>query len=179
MRDKYFLRTPRLGFRSWSIEDLPLALALWGDPAVTRLIGGPFSGAQIRERLHAEIVTMAAHRVQYWPVFLLRGGAHVGCCGLRAYDLSEQVYELGFHLRASYWGQGFAVEAARAVIEFAFAELGARGLFAGHHPANAASRVVLERLGFHLTHEEFYAPTGLEHPSYRLAPPRGARAGRP
>lgn len=179
MRDEYFLRTARLGFRCWTADDLPLALALWGDPAVTRLIGGPFSGAQIWERLQAEIAAMAAHRVQYWPIFLLSGGAHVGCCGLRVYDLSEEIYELGFHLRAVYWGQRFAVEAGRAVIEFAFTGLRARGLFAGHHPANTASRVVLERLGFRLTHEEFYAPTGLTHPSYRLTPPSGAAKTRP
>ena len=174
MRDGYFLRTVRLGFRCWTVDDLPLALALWGDPAVTRLIGGPFSSAQVRERLDTEIATMAAHHVQYWPVFLLSGAAHVGCCGLRPYKTHEGIYELGFHLRPAYWGRGLAVEAGRAVVGFAFAALRAQGLFAGHHPANAASRVVLERLGFRLTHEEFYAPTGLNHPSYLLPPSPGA-----
>ena len=64
---------------------------------------------------------------------------------------------------------GLAVEAARAVIEYALTTLGAAGLFAGHHPANEASRRVLIKLGFHYTHDEFYPPTGLNHPSYRLA----------
>jgi hypothetical protein len=38
-------------------------------------------------------------------------------------------------------------------------------------PGNVASRRLLERLGFVYTHEEFYAPTGLEHPSYLFARP--------
>ena len=168
---EYFLKTARLGFRRWATDDLPLALALWGDLEVTRFVGGPFSYEQIEERLRNEIASMKAHRVQYWPLFLLCGDAHVGCAGLRPYDLKEQVYEMGFHLRPAYWGRGLAVEAGRAVVSLAFTALGARALFAGHHPANPASRAVLEKLGFCFTHEEFYAPTGLRHPSYRLSRP--------
>jgi hypothetical protein len=43
-----------------------------------------------------------------------------------------------------------------------------RALFAGHNPANQASRELLARLGFRYTHDELYPPTGLMHPSYRL-----------
>jgi hypothetical protein len=46
----YFLRSARLGFGTWSTEDLDLAVALWGDLRVTRLIGGPFPEDQIRDR---------------------------------------------------------------------------------------------------------------------------------
>ena len=173
MREGYFLHTARLGFRCWAADDLPLALALWGDPEVTRLIGGPFSSEQVKERLCEEIAAMLAHRVQYWPIFLLSGGAHVGCCGLRPYGPDDRIYELGFHLRPAYWGRGLAVEAGRAVCGFAFGVRRARSLFAGHHPENAASRAVLEKLGFRFTHTEIYAPTGLQHPSYRLVPSSG------
>jgi RimJ/RimL family protein N-acetyltransferase len=41
-------------------------------------------------------------------------------------------------------------------------------VFAGHNPANTASRGLLARLGFRYTHDELYAPTGLRHPSYLL-----------
>jgi [ribosomal protein S5]-alanine N-acetyltransferase len=47
----YFLRTPRLGFREWSINDLSLALDLWGDPEVSRFLGGPYSREAIEEKL--------------------------------------------------------------------------------------------------------------------------------
>ena len=182
MEDDYFLRTARLGFRRWSVHDLPLAVALWGDPEVTRFIGGPCSRKDAEERLGREIALMNSYHLQYWPLFLLHDGAHVGCAGLRPYRLEDRVYELGFHLRSVYWGRGLAVEAGQAVIAFAFEALGARALFAGHHPANAASRRVLEKLGFSFTHEEFYPPTGLEHRSYLLTrvawEPRGESTGR-
>ena len=164
----YFLTTARLGFRHWTMDDLPLALLLWGNPQVTRLIGGPLSEEGVKKKLMAEIASMAADRVQYWPLFRLRNNAHVGCAGLRPYRTADQIYELGFHLLPAYWGQGLAEEAGRAVVAFAFEELNVKGLFAGHHPENAASKKVLDKLGFQFTHEELYAPTGLKHPSYLL-----------
>ena len=81
----YFLTTQHLGFRPWSPDDMPLAVALWGDIQVTRLIGGPFSDEQIRERLKKEIASMQQHGLQYWPLFLLADGDFVGCCGLRSF----------------------------------------------------------------------------------------------
>ena len=164
--DRYFLRTERLGFRSWSEADLELAMGLWGDAEVSKLIGGPFSRHQVQERLSREIADLRSYGVQYWPIFLLSNGEHVGCCGLRPYQIDQRVYEIGVHIRSAYWGQGYAPEAARAVIEYAFDKVGATALFAGHNPANETSRRLLTRLGFHYTHDEFYPPTGLYHPSY-------------
>jgi RimJ/RimL family protein N-acetyltransferase len=164
----YFLTSARLGFRCWSEEDLPLALGLWGDPEVTALIGGPFTSDTVRERLTKEIAQMREHRVQYWPFFLLDSKLHVGCAGLRPYRAERRVYEFGVHLRRAFWGQGLAREAAHAIIAYAFDTLHAEALFAGHHPANEASRQLLLKLGFIYSHEELYPPTGLMHPSYLL-----------
>ena len=167
-----FLRTERLAFRPWTGMDLELAESLWSDAESTRLIGGPFTPEQCAARLRRELAAQRDHRFQYWPIFRLEDGAHVGICGLRPYKPSQRIHELGFQLRREYWGRGLATEAARAVIEHAFGPLGAAALFAGHHPENDASRRVLAKLGFEYTHDEFYAPTGLVHPSYALSPER-------
>jgi RimJ/RimL family protein N-acetyltransferase len=53
-------------------------------------------------------------------------------------------------------------------MRYAFHTLGVKALFAGHNPGNTASRRVLEKLGFRYTHDEYYPPTGLKHPSYIL-----------
>ena len=164
----YFLRSARLGFREWAESDIDLANALWGDPAVTRLIGGPFTTEQVRQRLSREIETRDACGIQYWLIFLLATGEHVGCCGLRPYKPDRKVYELGFHILRSQWGRGYATEAATAAMGYAFDSMRVAALFAGHNPANEASRRLLLKLGFRFTHTEYYAPTGLEHPSYMV-----------
>lgn len=75
---------------------------------------------------------------------------------------------MGFHLRSKFWWQGYAAEAATAVIDYAFTMLKAEGLFAGHNPQNVGSQKVLNKLGFHYIGDEFYEHTGLYHPSYEL-----------
>jgi RimJ/RimL family protein N-acetyltransferase len=167
---KAFLETSRLYFRTWSETDLELALALWGDPRVTKFIDAreKLSVEDVRNRLAREITDENDYSVQYWPIFLRSTGEHVGCCGLRTYDLSRNIYEIGFHIRADHWGHGFASEAALRVMDYAFNVIFVSKLFAGHNPNNTVSRHLLQKLGFRHTHDEYYAPTGLQHPSYIL-----------
>jgi RimJ/RimL family protein N-acetyltransferase len=165
----YFLTTRRLGFRRWTHDDLPLARELWCDAEVTALIGGPFSDTQVAARLVAEMETQTRYGIQYWPLFILDGDHFVGCAGLRPYPRDLSIVELGVHLLPRCWRQGYAEESCRAVIDYAFDRTGARAVFAGHHPDNHASERLLTKLGFTLTHREYYEPTGREHPSYLIA----------
>jgi [ribosomal protein S5]-alanine N-acetyltransferase len=114
---------------------------------------------------------MNEYGMQYWPCFLLDSDQHVGCAGLRPYRMKDRVYELGVHLRRTFWRRGLAIEAGRAVIDYAFTALGAQVLVAGHHPMNRASRELLLRFGFVRAHDELYPPTALMHPSYLLPRP--------
>lgn len=167
MREQ-FITTARIAFSHWSDNDIVLARSLWGDPDVTRYIcaSGVFTENDICARLQSETRCQEEHGVQYWPIFRISDGDLIGCCGLHPHG--KGCYELGFHLRPGYWRQGYATEAARAAIDYAFEECGADSLFAGHNPNNTASGVVLKRLGFEYTGDEFYEPTGLMHPSYIL-----------
>jgi [ribosomal protein S5]-alanine N-acetyltransferase len=170
---EFFLTSSRLGFRSWTAEDLPLALALWGNSDVAHFIHvkGAFSREEVIARLAREMEMQRQCGIQYWPMFLLATDAFIGCCGLRPYQPRPGTLELGVHLLPDFWRQGLAQEATRCVIDHAFETLKVSALFAGHHPGNQASRELLTRLGFEYTHDEFYAPTGLQHPSYLMTNP--------
>ena len=169
-KPNFFITSKRLGFRHWSKEDLRLAIELWGNYEVTKFFDrrGRLSEPQVNARLLNEMNTQKEHGVQYWPIFLKETNDHIGCAGLRPYDLTEQILEIGFHIRPEYWRQGYAFEAAICVIDYAFDDLRAAALFAGHNPENFASKKILARLGFKYTHDEYYEPTGLKHPSYLL-----------
>lgn len=177
MRD-YFIRTERIGFSTWSAEDIESAKSLWGEKAVTRLIcaSGKFTEREILQRLALEIENGRKYGVQYWPIFSLKSGDLIGCCGLRPYGEEKNCYELGYHLREKFWGKGLATEAAKAAVDYAAAVLKAESLFAGHHPENSASKKVLEKLGFRYVGDTYYAPAGLYHPSYRFSLQKEARA---
>lgn len=168
MQRTYFMKTNRIGFSKWRSEDIELARNLWGNPNVTKFIcaSGRFIEEDIESRLEMEIANESKYQVQYWPIFDLDSNDLIGCCGLRPYK--EKQYEIGFHLLPKFWGKGYATEAGRTVIKYAFHYLHAEALFAGHNPQNTVSKNVLTKLGFKYIGDEFYKPTGLYHPSYEL-----------
>jgi ribosomal-protein-alanine N-acetyltransferase len=172
----YFMKSERIGFKTWDEESIFHALDLWGDIQVTRFIGGPFDEEYINTRLRNEINIQNTHNIQYWPIFLKENNEFVGCCGVRPYNNKTTTLEIGFHIKASAWGKGIASEAAKRVIRHAFDDLHVERIFAGHNPNNSASKVLLEKLGFQFSHDEFYEPTGLNHPSYFLIAPTGVVA---
>src|SRR5262249_48182763 len=122
----------------------------------------------VRERLSREIATQQAHGIQYWPSFLLSSSEHLGCAGLRPYRLAEGILEIGVHLRARHWGHGYATEAARGVMAFAFDQLAAKAFFPGHNPKTDLPRHLPPNPGSRYPHDDLSPPTGLNHPSYLL-----------
>ena len=73
----------------------------------------------------------------------------IGACGLA--QLDGPAPDLGYWIGAPYWGNGYATEAARAVIDHAFTALGHDAVQAGARVTNPASRRVLEKCGFQWT----------------------------
>lgn len=170
MKSEYFIKSKRLGFREWRESDFNLALCLWGDEKVVEHIvaDGIMTESRILKRLKQEIDLLHNYGVQYWPIFLLETDEHIGCCGLRLNNIDENIYEIGFHIKSDQWGKGFASEASNRVIEYAFKEFKVSALYAGHNPDNEASKKLLLKLGFKYVKDEFYPPTGLNHPTYLL-----------
>ena len=89
-------------------------------------------------------------------VFLIvrRDDTVLGACGVA--ERPGDSPELGYWLAVAFWGNGYATEAARAVIDYAFDDLGYEMLHAGARASNPASRRVLEKCGFEWTGVELY-----------------------
>jgi RimJ/RimL family protein N-acetyltransferase len=162
---EYFIKTGRLEFRTWTKDDLRLAIELWGDFEVTKFFDkrGALSKEQVNIRLLKEIHTQYEHGIQYWPIFIAETDEHIGCAGLRPYDLPNRIFEIGFHIKPKYWRQGYASEAAISVMAYAFENLGATALFAGHNPKNFASKKILTKLGFKYTHTDWSSSSFVPH----------------
>src|SRR5215212_5055158 len=163
--------TQRLEFRRWTRSDVDLAASIWCDPQVMHFLGGPYTPEELDARIERELAHDLEYGIQYWPLFTSDGGELAGCCGLKPHDVARRIYEIGFQFRPAFWGAGYASEAARAVIAYAFGELYAAALVAGHHPENAASRTLLTKLGFTQNGTHHFARTGLEHPWWELHAP--------
>src|SRR4029450_11074292 len=78
-----------------------------------------------------------------------RDATVLGACGVA--ERAEEAPEIGYWLAFAFWGKGYATEAARAVIDYAFDDLHYAVLHAGARVSNPASRRVLEKCGFQWT----------------------------
>ncbi len=74
----------------------------------------------------------------------------IGNCGIRMEAAGAREADIGYELAPAHWGNGYATEAARAMVEFGFCELGVERVWAWCNAENRASSRVLEKLGMHL-----------------------------
>ena len=83
-----------------------------------------------------------------WAVTERSTGAFVGRAGLHRPEVADWPgLEVGWALRPSYWGKGYATEAGRRSIAYAFEAMGADEVFSVILPSNERSQAVARRLG--------------------------------
>jgi len=141
------LETERLVLRAPRLEDTKAVAMLANDRRIaenTARIPHPYQLAD------AERFIATVNRSDDELAFLItRAGAVIGACGLSLRD--REPPDLGMWLGVAFWGQGYATEAVRAVIDHAFEDLRYEALQAGARVTNPASRRVLEKCGFQWT----------------------------
>ncbi len=97
-----------------------------------------------------------------WAVTRKKDGQFIGLCGAEALEGTNDG-ELDYYCGKPYWGQGFATEAARAVVRFCFEHTSWDRIVAAIVPANIASNRVLDHLGFvYEKHVNYYELTGAD-----------------
>ena len=143
------LRTTRLLLRSFQQADIPTLTRLAGAreiAASTLNIPHPYAEADARSFI-AEMENSC--RGGYCSVFAITIATSRDLCGAVGLTISpaHQHAELGYWIGVPYWGQGFATEAARAVVAFGFETLRLHRIYAYHFAGNVSSRRVLEKLG--------------------------------
>lgn len=140
------LKTDRLVLRPPCAQDAPAMVRLLADRRIainTARIPYPY-GIDDAEQFIA-----AVNRLDGEATFMITLDAvPIGVCGV---EPREGGPEIGYWIGVSYWGQGYATEAARALIDYAFGELQHETLQAGARVSNPASRRVLEKCGFQWT----------------------------
>lgn len=146
-----YLETERLVLRRFTADDVDLLIELDSDPAVMRYLSGgkPTAPEVVRERSMPNILAgyqkwggdlglFAAHE---------KDGAFIGWFHLRPGPegpLDEA--ELGYRLRQTAWGKGYATEGSRALLAKAFTGLGVRMVWAATMSVNRGSRNIMEKL---------------------------------
>lgn len=137
------IETERLILRPITIDDAYDVYEWGSDPMVNRYMPYP-----LHENVHQaeEWINSLAGKNEF--VFCLKDSGEVVGGGSMSYHEKYKAYELGYNLKRKHWGAGYATEAAKALIQWAYQELGVHDFFARHAKANHASEHVIKKCGF-------------------------------
>jgi ribosomal-protein-alanine N-acetyltransferase len=143
------LETERLILRQFSPDDAPEVQRLAGDRAVastTQTIPHPYQDGVAEAWIATHAPAFERGESVSFAVVRREAGQLVGAIGLRLAPQHERA-ELGYWIGVPYWNQGYATEAARAVITYAFQTLGLNKVYAQHLTRNPASGRVMQKAG--------------------------------
>lgn len=160
------IETERLLLRGLCERDFPVYERFFGDAEASATYGGPLAPGAAWRRLAADIGHWALRGYGLWAVTEKAGGRMAGVAGLywpHGWPRSELTWWIAADARRN----GYALEASRAVIAFAYRELGWTLVETHMNDTNTAARNLALRLGGQVIAREMF-PDGVERNVYAL-----------
>jgi ribosomal-protein-alanine N-acetyltransferase len=139
------ISTPRLRLRALELDDAPAFHAYAFDPEVARFLPWRPHGSELLAKGLLRVLMQP--EFLNWAVTKPPADQAIGMVFLHEFSRQHQRAEIAFNLARAHWGQGLATEAAGAVLQFAFHQLGLNRVEARCMLENSSSRKVLEKLG--------------------------------
>lgn len=143
------LQTSRLSLRPFSLDDAPAVQNLAGAreiAAVTLNVPHPYEDGMAQAWISQHQEQWDQGKVVNFAIVLRESNALIGAMSL-GINKAFQHAELGYWFGVPFWGQGYATEAARAIVGFGFESLGLHRIYARHLGGNPASGRVMEKIG--------------------------------
>jgi RimJ/RimL family protein N-acetyltransferase len=170
------VETERLIMRRWRAEDREPFAAMNADPEVMEHFPAPLTREQSDTMVDKIERHFDKHGYSLWALEVRESGQFIGFTGLgwQTFDMPFlPAVEIGWRLARPAWGHGYAIEAARRAVEYAFTEAGLHSLISMTAVRNLRSRAVMERLGmtYEADFDHPWIPEGsalVPHVLYRL-----------
>lgn len=147
------LQTERLRLRALTAADCAAVYRWCASPEVNRFMNYPLYHDP--QDVAAWLATLAQNPGLVFGIVRKADGQLIGSCGICRQD--SGAWDFGYNLLPECWGQGYATEAMRRVIDYVHTELGGRQFTAHHAVANPASGRVIQKCGLHPVRTGSYA----------------------
>ena len=144
------LETERLHLRRWREQDIDAFAALNADPDVMEHFPDVLTREETGQMLRRIDRQFEEFGFGLWAVDIKWAKEVIGFCGLAVPTFQTHftpAVEIGWRFAKSQWGSGYATEAARAVLDFAFEETDLDQVLSWTIPTNQRSQRVMQRLG--------------------------------
>lgn len=150
MADSYLIKTERLGLRNWESKDLDPMATINADPEVMEFFPKRATKKETALFIKRMQENYNDHGFCYFAVDVLATNEFIGFVGLL-----KQTYEspftpcvdIGWRLKKSSWGKGYATEGAKACLEYGFHELGLESIYSVASVINTKSTNVMRKIG--------------------------------
>jgi ribosomal-protein-alanine N-acetyltransferase len=154
--------TERLRLTPLVAEDVDLALALWTDPEVVEYICDPMTAAEILQEMPDSIKRGGNGGIGIWCIADRTSGEKLGSTYLLPMpvdtddtdfslvvmgQMPDAEIEIGYFLKRTAWGHGYATEVCKRLLQFAFQQVSLDEVVASVDESNAGSKKVLEKSG--------------------------------
>jgi RimJ/RimL family protein N-acetyltransferase len=142
------IRSERLTLRNWQNSDKILFAALNADPEVTPDLGGPLARAASDAKFDRYVAAFEQHGFCRWAIEDFNGNflGYAGVMPSQPHHPLGPHAEIGWRLKRSAWGHGYATEAARASLKDAFERVGLKEVLSYTSADNPRSLAVMVRL---------------------------------
>lgn len=156
------LKTKRLILRTWKEQDLDPMLAINQDPLVCEFLPKIGDRAATKALIQHFIKHYKKYGFTAYAVELKSNGEFIGFVGLLVASFEANftpAIEIAWRLDSQYWGRGYATEAAKSIVNFAFTTLKLEEVVSFTVENNMRSRRVMEKIGMHHNpHDDFDHP---------------------
>ncbi|MGA3601909.1 GNAT family N-acetyltransferase [Lysinibacillus agricola] len=138
-----FIKTKRLLIREFEVQDWQAVYEYTSDINVMKYIPeGVFNEEEARKFVSEN----SGDKAKHFPVILLNENIVIGHMVFHQY-FGDHTYEIGWVLNPNYYNNGYASEAARAVLDYGFKEMKLHRIIATCQPENTPSYRVMEKIG--------------------------------
>jgi [ribosomal protein S5]-alanine N-acetyltransferase len=145
----WLVETERLALRELTLDDVDAMFAILGDAEAMKYYPHPFNREDAADWVNRNLERYRRDGFSLYAVALKTNASDViGDCGLIRQEVEgDSLIEVAYHFRRDCWGRGYATEAARACMNYAFQHLRAPKVVSLIRPENVPSRRVAERNG--------------------------------
>ncbi|WP_298417321.1 GNAT family N-acetyltransferase [uncultured Kordia sp.] len=173
------IETERLHIRALEESDLDGMFTLDSDPEVHRYLGNkPITHTDEALKYIKDIRKQYAKRgIGRWAVEIKETGEFIGWVGLRLYtdytfNNHTNFYDIGYRLQPKFWGKGYATEASKACLNYAWNVLKLDKVYGITEMGNEASHKVLLKIGLTYLEDFYYEPEDMMLRWYAISKPK-------
>lgn len=166
MSNNYLFKSERLGFRNWSMGDLSELAAMNADPEVMAHFPKTATKEESRAIIDRFKHSYAKRGYTYYAVEVLETGEFIGFIGFLYQDYPSPytpATDIGWRLKKSAWGKGYATEGARRCLDYAFEDLKMKRIISVCTSKNVNSENVMKKIGMTIV-GEFDHPKMKDYP---------------